>query len=465
MRKILKVVAGVLCLATVSGGMTSTPAAATPNLSFSDCGDGLRCGELSVPVNWDRPGGARSTLALAKLPALDAARKSGVLVVNLGGPQAQISAFRLPVFQGMVAELRQWFDVVIFDPRGFEASGGISCPLPAPAEADYVFPDQASFDAHAEQNGRFGRSCGEDPLAGNLNARQVAHDLEAVRTALGERKLNYFGNSYGTVYAQAYAELFPHRVGRMYLDSVMDHTDPSLPDWLAQRAKATEDALHRFAAWCTRDAGCALHGQDVLSIWDGLVARAEQQPIPGGGTTVSATQLVARADVRSEKRWPAFATALAEAYAGDATKLAVKPTLPPDPGVMRLAICADFPYPDDYRAVKAVENALRTVAPRLGWRQAWIFAMNCSRLPDNGTFPPHRPSFRGLPPILVANGEQDDNTPPGWGRHLAAQLPGARYLTADGDHALYLDGNPCVRAHVHRYLTTGLLPPPAASCA
>src|SRR4051812_31513695 len=124
MRKILKVVASVLCLATMSGGMASTPAAATPNLSFSDCGDGLQCGELSVPVNWDRPGGARSTLALAKLPALDAARKSGVLLVNLGGPQAQISAFRLPVFQGMVAELRQWFDVVIFDPRGFEASGG-----------------------------------------------------------------------------------------------------------------------------------------------------------------------------------------------------------------------------------------------------------------------------------------------------------------------------------------------------
>lgn len=37
------------------------------------------------------------------------------------------------------------------------------------AIAAVLFPDQASFDAHAEQNDRFGRSCAADPLAGNLN--------------------------------------------------------------------------------------------------------------------------------------------------------------------------------------------------------------------------------------------------------------------------------------------------------
>jgi hypothetical protein len=175
--------------------------------------------------------------------------------------------------------------------------------------------------------------------------------------------------------------------------------------------------------------------------------------------------VVARTNVRSASRWPAFATALAEAHAGDATKFATKPVFPPDPSAMRIAICGDFPYPGDFRSVRALERSLREVAPRLGWRHAWIFAMNCARLPDNGTYPPHRARFTGVPPILVAAGVHDDNTPPEWGRHVADQLPGARFLTADGDHAVYLDGNPCARTHVHRYLTTGQLPPPNTSCA
>ncbi len=467
MKKIRNVVAGGVCLLTVVNGVTGTSAAATPEpgLSWQDCGDGLQCGSLAVPSDWAQPDQAPIALGLAKLPATNSVGKRGVLVMDLGGPQAQISAFRQPAFQERFAELRQWFDLVIFDPRGFEASSGISCPLPAPTEADYVFPDQAAFDVYAEQNARFGRECASTPLAGKLDSWQVAHDLDAIRKGLGERKLNYFGNSYGTVYAQAYAGLFPDRVGRMYLDSVMDHTNRSLRNWLGQRARANERSLHRFADWCAGQSSCALYGRDVLTVWDELVERAEQQPIPGGGTTVSAEQIVARADVSAERRWPAFATALAEAHAGDATKLATKPAFPPDPSVMRIAVCADFPYPGDYQAVRAVETSLRSVAPRLGWRQAWIWAMNCARLPGNGTFPPQRHDFGRLPPVLVVGGEHDDNTPPEWGRHLAAQLPGARYLAADGDHAVYVDGNACARAHVHRYLTTGQLPPKNAVCA
>ncbi|OXM43461.1 alpha/beta fold hydrolase [Amycolatopsis alba] len=467
MKKIREFAAGGLCLLAMLSGVTGTSAAATPKpvLSWQDCGDGLHCGSLAVPSDWARLDQAPITLGLAKLPATNAAGDHGVLLMNLGGPQAQISAFRQPAFQERFAELRQWFDIVIFDPRGFEASSGVSCPLPAPAEADYVFPDQAAFDAHAERNARFGRGCAATPLAGKLDSWQVAHDLEAIRKALGERKLNYFGNSYCTVYAQAYADLFPGGVGRMYLDSVMDHTNPSLRNWLGQRARANERTLHRFAGWCAAEPSCALHGRDVLTVWDELIARAERQPIPGGGTTVSAEQIVARADIRSERRWPAFATALAEAHAGDATKLATKPVFPPGPDVMRIPTCADFPYPGDYRSVREVEASLRTVAPRLGWRQAWIWAMPCARLPGNGTFPPHRRDFAGVPPVLVVGGVDDDNTPPEWGRHLAAQLPGARYLAAAGDHAVYVDGNVCARARAHRYLTTGQLPPENTVCA
>ncbi|MBP2476927.1 pimeloyl-ACP methyl ester carboxylesterase [Crossiella equi] len=91
---------------------------------------------------------------------------------------------------------------------------------------EWTFPTRAAFDAHTEASRVFGEGCtaAAGPLAGHLDSRQVAHDLDAVRAALGEPRLHHLGNSYGTVFGQAYLSLFPHRVGRFFMDSVFDHT-------------------------------------------------------------------------------------------------------------------------------------------------------------------------------------------------------------------------------------------------
>ncbi|MBT2233570.1 hypothetical protein [Nonomuraea sp. NEAU-A123] len=57
--------------------------------------------------------------------ALDQAHKEGTLLVNLGGPAPQINAFRAG--RATFADLAQRFDMVVFDPRGFGLSSGISC--------------------------------------------------------------------------------------------------------------------------------------------------------------------------------------------------------------------------------------------------------------------------------------------------------------------------------------------------
>lgn len=444
-------------------------AVAGQTLSWRDCGDGLRCEQLTVPSDWSEWDSPSITLGLAQLPARDQARKQGVLVMHLGGPVPMISGLRRG--HAAFAGLTEWFDVVTFDPRGFEESSGIACPIPAPFEPEWVSPDQATYEAYAERNRRFGQACTKaaGPLAGNLNSWQIAHDMDAIRAALGEDELVYYGNSYGTVFGQAYAELFRHRVGRMYLDSASDHTNPSVLDGLVPSAETSERNLHRFADWCARTASCALHGRDVLTIFDQVSATAAQQPIPapaaGSQATVSASLIVARAiGVSYEQTWAGFAEALAEAHAGDASKFATQPPGGRDPDLSRIMICADHPYPSDYQEVKALEASLRRVAPRLGWAQAWVMAAHCAGLPATRTFPPHAFQTKGLPPVLIANGDDDHATPPEHGRRLAAQLPGARYLPAQGGHALYWMGHPCVREHVHRYLTTGELPPEGAAC-
>lgn len=464
MKKTIIAALGALLIPMAAG----TPAAADTGLSWEDCGDGLRCGRISVPADWDASTGEQITLGLAKLPAEDPATRKGTLVVNMGGPGPQISALRQ--VKGAFADLTQWFDVVVFDPRGFEASSGVRCPGRAPwaTNAEWVFPDRATYARYTEQNRRFGLGCADaaGPLAGNLDSEQGAHDLEAVRVALGEQKLSYFGNSYGTVLGVTYADMFPSHVGRMYLDSPIDHTNPSWTDWLLPKAKVKEDNLGRFAEWCATDQSCALHGRDVLKVWDEVMARAAKRPIPapGAGTAVRASLIASRASVTWEATWPDLAKSLAEAHAGDATRFAKPPVVTVDPDFSRIAWCSDFPSPTTYRDVKAIEKRLKRVAPRIGWTAAWPQANLCAGLPRKTPFLPHPVRPRGLPPILIASGEYDDAAPPANARRTAAQLDGSRYVPAKGGHALYLYGNPCVRDHVHRYLTTGQLPPAGTTC-
>ena len=58
--------------------------------------------------------------------------------------------------------------------------------------------------------------------AGQVGTRNVARDLEAIRIALGEPKLDYLGYSYGTILGITYAQMFPTTVDHMVLDGPPD---------------------------------------------------------------------------------------------------------------------------------------------------------------------------------------------------------------------------------------------------
>lgn len=69
-----------------------------------------------------------------------------------------------------------------------------------------------------------------------------------------------------------------------------------------------------------------------------------------------------------------------------------------------------------------------------------------------------------MPPVLLVSGVHDHTTPPAGARAVAGQPPGSVWIGADTGHAVYLDGNRCVRDIVHRYLRTGDLPTPGRVC-
>ena len=73
------------------------------------------------------------------------------------------------------------------------------------------------------------------PLLEHVSTVEVARDLDVMRQLVGDKKLNYFGASYGTYIGATYAGLFPKKVGRMVLDGAVDPLadpaqDPAPPD-------------------------------------------------------------------------------------------------------------------------------------------------------------------------------------------------------------------------------------------
>ncbi|OZM78308.1 alpha/beta hydrolase [Pseudonocardia sp. MH-G8] len=450
-----RAVAGAVALLAALGATVACGDPAAGPMAWQDCHDGLQCAQITVPVDWNAPDEPETiTIGLGRFPAREPANRVGTLLLGPGGPNPVL--FALPRLAPQIGELNRWFDVVVFDPRGMGESSGVSCPSASPALPVWAEPDRERYDEHAAAQRRFADDCADalGPLQGRIDSWQVAHDMDAIREALGEPTLNYFGNSYGTVYGQAYAELFGDRIGRMYLDSVIDHTTGDLYALLEPKAVALERNLHEFADWCAREPACALHGRDALTVWDEAAAG------PGRESLINGTSLA----VRRPQRWPQLATALAT---GDPGGLA--PPAPPAglqaavPGryLLGLATCADLPAVDHAQLV-AVTERLRTTAPRIGWIEAFGTHGRCAGL-GGGTYPSHPITAKELPPILVAGGDSDSATPPEWGRRVADQL-GGRYLASAGGHSRYLGGDECVRRIVDHYLVSGQLPAPETRC-
>lgn len=472
-------IAGCLaaCLAVSLSGIALASAQAY-RLTWRSCGDGLQCAELVVPVDWADPGGPRTSVHVAKLPAMG--KSMGPLIVNFGGPATSTVMLRPlsgsdapPELPALLAELRSRFDVIAFDPRGLaepKSGKAVSCDEPAASTSGLIIArTKQDWDAHAAKNAAHQASCRKTVKSAwrGLTSWNVAHDIDALRDALGQDKLLYAGNSYGTVYAQAYLELFPQRVGRMYFDGTADHTQQGLEPWLRNYVLTQERHLTRFRDWCARRTDCALHGRDAGKAWDELVARVRRAPLPASaGRTVHEGELYAGASQgMNPAEWPLLATAVRKALDGDAINFLTE--LAPDPGSASVggdSLCNDFmPKLPTYEEFQAIEARLREIAPRFGWIEGRFELGRCLGRSGGASWAPHPLRVKDVPPILFAIGELDNNTNYRGQQHVAEQIPSARVLWHGDGHAAW-GGNTCLRRHVLAYLTTGKLPAPGTRC-
>ncbi len=154
-----------------------------------------------------------------------------MLFVNPGGPGG--SGLGLSVLGPIISEdfgrkdAGGAYDWIGFDPRGVgDSRPSLSCDPGyfGPDRPEYVPRTPELYQVWQGRSAGYAEACGRagGRLLDHMRTTDAARDMNQIRKALGVRRINYYGFSYGTYLAQVYTKLFPNRMRRMVLDSNVD---------------------------------------------------------------------------------------------------------------------------------------------------------------------------------------------------------------------------------------------------
>ncbi|GAA2660181.1 alpha/beta hydrolase [Actinosynnema pretiosum subsp. pretiosum] len=475
----------VACGALVTGVVTGTAGAQVEqrgdagyraDIAWGPCEEmpAVECGTVAMPVDWGKPRGEKFDLALARRKATDPAAREGVLFVNPGGPGGSGVDFAMMADSYFSAELLARFDVIGVDPRGVARSNPVVCSVEKLAARPSSAPvDQTGFEALKRYNRELAADCRErtGPLFDHVDTLSGVEDMDAVRRSLGERKMSYYGVSYGTLLGQQYARRHGDRVRAMVIDSNMDH-DQGTWEFSTKEAVGAEDSFLEFVAWCGRDASCSLHGRDVPALWKQLLDRAER----GELTHPNAPGLVLdRTSLRGlmlgalyGPQWAAIADFLValEAQGGAAVVAAAEPEVAENAFEV---FCQDWNLPvRDHHEFARLRARSLEVAPNMEGSPLGDDAIAGCQGRSDAVDNPQRPwrVAPGTPKVLMLNALHDPSTPYAWAVGAHRQARGAAVLlTYEGwGHGVYGRGA-CADGAVDRYLVDLVVPREGTRCA
>ncbi|MDF5755075.1 alpha/beta fold hydrolase [Spongiactinospora sp. TRM90649] len=430
---------------------------------------GMECADLKVPVDRAKPDGRKITLRLGRLPATG--RAEGSVLIAYGGPGAPGIAITRERPE-LWASLRRRMDVVTWDTRGYGAQfQGLSTALPC-AWTAIPYPayprDAADFGRLSDANRGLAETCryGDKELFANMSSADHAMDMDAIRKALGEKKLNFYGASYAGFYAQAYARKFPGNVRALVLDGTWSHSAANWAEENEAGARRAEATIGRFFTWCRETADCAWQGRDVPRRWRALVAAADRTPVPAkkaAGVAYDGEDLrwlVLSVAQEGPAAWPGLARTLRAAERGDASGLVPQAGSRYANHTTGVTECLDWPRFGGQAEAAEAARRIRAIAPNTGTaRTLAAIAVICAGWPVPVTNPP-APLPKGLPPLLGAGAWNESDAVAG----VLAQVPGSALVRHDGPgHTLY-PFSACARGHIDAYLTDGKVPPKTVTC-
>lgn len=522
---------GVRVPAAVQKGVAGSVVDRTSTIRWTRCGT-MQCATLTVPRDYADPSAGTIDLTVTRRPAdrqgTGPEGRLGVLVTNPGGP-GTAAAQTVPMFAQIVGrDVRARFDIIGINPRGTGDDQPAVC-AGKPGQAmpdllDWIFPTtaaqvraQLASDAY---NVALCRKATGNQVLSHMSTGDSARDIDAVRAALGEEQINYYGVSYGTQLGATYSQLFPSRVRTMVLDGTLDPIA-----WTTGRGQAAtpsttrvgshvsgHEALLAAIAECERvgPSGCAEHAT-IRDDWAQLQASLKRGPITlAEDFSISYDMVIAMVNAGlydyegvpdvltmirgfnelasgkpgavepppvTDPRVNAALTAYRKVVARDErnrrTRIAYDPPAPPEEeaptpeyyAAFTGVVCADGVQPKDPQAWPRAAAAADRVAPGFGSLWTWESSV-CAQWPfrSTGAF---RGPFTTTNPggMLIVNTTHDPATGYAGARAMRELRPDSRIVTVPGWGHGVLDTSGCATGVRTDYLISGNLPASDQECA
>jgi len=440
------------------------------------------CGHLARDWEPGHPASGQVRVGFAFVPARDRSRPSlGTVVPHEGGPGYSTTGTGSS-YAAMYGPLLQRRNLLLVDQRGTGRSEPVRC------------PDLQNLTiAYSVAAARCARSLG--PRRDDYTTARSADDLAAVVRALDLGRVDLYGDSYGTFFAQVFAG----RHGGLLRSVVLDSAYPAYGEngWYPTQGPAMRSS---FAKACRRSPACRGHGPGFATALRRVLGRVRAHPWHGVSHDGDGRRMRVRVDpgtlatvaygaTYGPYAYRELTAALRSALRGDRVPLLrlvaeatgggtnAGPVVDYSEGLDAAVACHDYPQLYDmaarprtrlhqYAAALTRRTAQRphTYGPftvREYARSDWQALDWCTRWPsapaDNPAHPP-RPRGGSYPrvPTLVLSGELDSITTPAEGAMVARQFPRSEQIrVANSFHVTAVgDTDHCAVLVLRRFVRT-----------
>ncbi|WP_326695657.1 alpha/beta hydrolase [Streptomyces sp. NBC_01387] len=477
------------------GAAVAAARAASAGIDWQDCpadwalAKPIQCGWVTVPVDYAKPDGKQIKLAVDRATSTGTkSERQGSLVYNPGGPGGSGMRFptRITNKSALWANTAKAYDYVGFDPRGVGHSAPISCIDPqayvSAPKADPVPDSEADKRAQRKLAAEYADGCKarSGAMLPYMTTPNTARDLDVIRAALGEKKLNYLGVSYGTYLGAVYGTLFPDHVRRMIVDSVVDPEQSNI--WYEANLNqdvAFQGRWNDWQTWVAKNDATFHIGRTAAEVeqqWLKLRAEAKKHPIGG---VVGPSELLGYFQnapyydsswVPVAKVWSQYRAgdtqALVDAAGPDMSDVAGNISAENGTAVYTAVECADAKWPTSWQKWDRDNTRLNKDYPFLTWSNAWM-NLPCATWPAKQQTPVEVHTGKGLPPVLIVQSTRDAATPFQGAVDLHQRFKGSRLIIEKdaGSHGVTGLVNPCINSRVDSYLLTGSTDRHDVTCA
>ncbi|MFB7509413.1 alpha/beta hydrolase, partial [Streptomyces broussonetiae] len=444
----------------------------------------LRCGTVTVPLDYAHPDGARIKLTVSRTRASQKdpqnskqrVPRQGALVYNPGGPGGSSMIFPLIGNTPKWKRIAAAYDLVGYAPRGVGRSAPLSCadprhlstgPTAAPEHPSQTYKLRRIAQAKAYARGCAQRSGSKLRFYTSLNN---ARDLDVLRAALGEDRLTFVGASYGTYFGALYAAMFPSHLRRMVLDSSVNPAPEKI--WYRSnldQSAAFEERWSDLKDWIAHHDDVYRLGNTAAKVQRSYDTARRRLARKAAGGKVGPGQLQNALLTAGyyDGFWPSRAAALSAYLKGDpkpliqlaapATDRAAAAEAENSDAVYTAVECNDAPWPTDWKTWDRDNTRIARAAPFETWNNAWM-NLPCAYWPAPRQQPLDVRTGPGeVPPVLILAAERDAAAPYSGALEMNRRLAGSVLVTERdaGTHGIGGGANACVNDHFEAYLVQG----------